>query len=204
MKQYIKRAKQFIQSHPQTFRIGSLVVLCIGLYLLALTVAPIQKPKPLKSLPPVLAGEETDPRDQTRKIPKNRIIIPKISADYRIFTGEDWALNLGVWHRFPDRGDPERGGNFILSAHRFKLDWTPQKTRALSPFYHIDKLTVGDEIIIDFKGKRYTYKVTKIHQVAPTQVEIEAPTDEARMTLYSCTLKGAADGRLVVEATLSS
>jgi sortase A len=134
---------------------------------------------------------------------QQRIIIPKIGVDIAFLTGNDSAtLDQGAWWRYPERGDPVKGGNFILSAHRFKLGWTPAKTRAKSPFYNINKLVAGDKIYIDFKGQRYTYTVTRTYAVTPQTVSIEAPSDEPKLTLYSCTLKGALDGRDVIEAKL--
>jgi LPXTG-site transpeptidase (sortase) family protein len=112
-------------------------------------------------------------------------------------------LNRGVWHRYPERGDPKKGGNFILSAHRFELGITPLHTKEKSPFYNVDKLAVGDEIKIYFDRHWYNYKIDKIYNVKPQQISIESPSDAARLTLYTCSKKGAADGRVVLEATQS-
>lgn len=70
-------------------------------------------------------------------------------------------MEQGAWHRYPERGDPETGGNFILSAHRFIMKWTPGATMDSSPFYNVGKLNVGDQFIVDYKGKRYNYEITK-------------------------------------------
>ena len=144
----------------------------------------------------------TKPTPQDKQ---NYIIIPKINLKVAVVTGtNEAALLKGAWHRYPWRGDPVRGGNFILAAHRFLMGWTPQQTRAKSPFYNIDKLAVGDQIFIIFKGKSYEYKITKSYSVKPTDVSIEDPGGPARLTLYSCTLKGSADGRSVIQATLTN
>lgn len=130
----------------------------------------------------------------------DRVYIPKIGVNVSLATGGEEALDKGSWHRFPERGDPEKGGNFIVSAHRFSLGLTPGQTRTKSPFYHIEKLAVGDQIIVDFNGKRYGYEITSHNEVKPTQTEIEAPVEEdaaPKMTLYTCTLKGESDGREV-------
>jgi sortase A len=111
------------------------------------------------------------------------------------------VLDNGAWHRHPERGDPEKGGNFILAAHRFELGPTPSETQRKSPLYHIDKVEVDDDIQIDFNGKRYDYRVAERLAVKPTQTEIEAPSDVAKLTLYTCTLGGETDGREVLIAT---
>lgn len=135
----------------------------------------------------------------------NKVYIPKVGVDVELVTGGPEALEKGAWHRFPERGDPEAGGNFIISAHRFSLGATPGQTRKKSPFYHVDKVAIGDQIIVDFNGKRYGYEITDKESVKPNQVEIEAPiadNEEPRLTLYTCTLKGESDGREVFFAKL--
>jgi len=164
------------------------VGLISGVYLLVLVMTP--------NVPVFFPIEEIDIKKLDA--PKeDRVYIPKIGVNVPLATGGPEALDKGSWHRFPERGDPVKGGNFIVSAHRFSIGLTPGQTRQKSPFYHIDKLEVGDQIIVDFKGKRYGYQITEHSEVKPTQTEIEAESDEPKMTLYTCTLKGESDGREV-------
>lgn len=51
-----------------------------------------------------------------------------------------------------------------------------------------------------WNSKPHTYKVSRTHEVKPNQVEIEDPTEDDKLTLYTCTLGGSYDGRLVIEA----
>lgn len=133
---------------------------------------------------------------------------PKIGLEVPFFEGDENVMEEGAWHRFPERGSPETGGNFILSAHRFVMKWTPGDIMNSSPFYNVGKLNEGDEFIVDYKGKRYYYIISKKYAVKPTDVEIEDPVKDmqkdAKLTLYSCTLKGASDGRDVFEAKLKA
>lgn len=160
-----------------------------GLYLLLLTVAPTL------TVPGFTAPQVTATENDT-----NRIVIEKIGVDIPFHTGGPEALEKGAWHRFPERGDPEKGGNFILSAHRFQLGITPQQTRAKSPFYNLDKLEKGDKITIKYNNLTYTYEVEEKYDVERTAVEIESPSEAHKLTLYSCSLKGEKDGRIVLEA----
>lgn len=163
-----------------------------GVYILSLVSAPVLMPLlPSNTLDPAAIAQ---PEEQ-----RNRIIIPKIGVDIPYAQGEA-ALDSGAWWRHPDRGNPVDGGNFILAAHRFEIRPTPTDTWRKSPFYRIDKLQVDDEIIVDYNGTRYGYKVASITDVKPTQVEIEAPSDEAKLTLYSCGLGGADVDRIVLTA----
>ena len=132
---------------------------------------------------------------------ENRLYIPKIDINLPYEQGDERVMEHGAWWRRPENGNPKDGGNFILSAHRFIMALTPEQTLRKSPFYNIDKLALGDEITIDYQGARYVYVISKIYAVKPNAVEIENRTDESQLTLYSCTLGGAADGREVIVAT---
>ncbi len=131
---------------------------------------------------------------------EKRIIIPKISVNSKIYEGDSSVLDKGTWHRFPDRGNPKIGGNFILAAHRYIFSLLPQKTSEKSVLYNIDKLDVGDKIYIDWQNERYEYIIGKKYKVKPNNTEIEARSNQAKLTLYSCTKEGQADGREVIEA----
>lgn len=130
----------------------------------------------------------------------DRIIIPRIGVDVEYSKGDANVLEKGAWWRQPAKGNPKIGGNFILSAHRFRLGWTPSQTRYNSPFYNLHKLVSGDEIFVFFDNELYKYKVAKTYEVRPTALDVEAGSDFPKLTLYSCTLKGQNDGRTVIEA----
>jgi sortase A len=154
---------------------------------------------------PILSGRAPD--ETARKLKDqpgthgNRLFIPQINVDVAIVEGtSDAALEKGAWHRQPQNGNPEKGGNFVLSAHRFIMSFTPQGTAVSSPFYNIDKLKDGDILSVDYDNKRYEYKVEKKYSVKPTDVYIEGPSETPKLTLYSCTLQGSDDGRDVIEA----
>lgn len=166
------------------------VTLIGGCYLLVLIFSP--------AAAPVIAVKPIDVKSLPAPQPtEDRIIIPKIGVDIPYAEGAA-ALDRGAQWRYPDRGNPADGGNFIIAAHRFSIQPTPSATIEKSPFYHIDKLAVGDKIIIDYKGKRYAYEIDQQRNVTPDQVEIEAPSDSPKLTLYSCTLGGSSDGRVVL------
>lgn len=138
------------------------------------------------------------------KITENRLYIPKIDINLPYNTGGAETMEHGAWWRKPENGNPAKGGNFVLSAHRFIMGLTPEQTLRKSPFYNVDRLRNGDEIIIDYSGKRYIYTISDIFEVKPEDVHIENRTDKPQLTLYSCTLGGAKDGRNVFIATPKS
>jgi sortase A len=171
------------------------IALCMlgsGLYMLLLVSTPV--------IMPYIAATSIDPASlSSPKLHDDRVIIPKIGVNIPYGEGEA-SLDNGAWWRYPERGNPEKGGNFILAAHRFEIRPTPQATWEKSPFYRVDQLGTGDEIIVDYNGKRYGYKVDHTIEVKPTQIEVEAPSDEPKLTLYSCDLGGAKSGRIVIVA----
>jgi LPXTG-site transpeptidase (sortase) family protein len=186
----------------RTLAVSALPVLLIGggAYVILLVTAP-QVNIPIINEQPNVARhiKETENPDLDPNRP-DRLYIPKINADVAIVEGNsETALEKGAWHRKPENGDPATGGNFVLAAHRFRIGWTPRQARNNSPFYHINKLEPGDEIVVDYGGKRYRYTVNKRYDAPATAVEIEARTTEHRLTLYSCDLRAKA--RVVVEAS---
>lgn len=163
-----------------------------GVYILALVAAPVAAP--LLVTKPIDVKTLPEPKETV-----DRIVIPKIGVNIAYATGAA-SLDRGAEWRSPTSGNPLDGGNFVIAAHRFSIQPTPQGTIEKSPFYHIDKLQVGDKVVIDYKGKRYGYEVTKEFTVKPSQIEIEARTNDPTLTLYSCGLDGAEGDRFVVQA----
>jgi len=137
----------------------------------------------------------------SKKPDVNTLIIPKIAVSSQILEGDAGVPDKGTWHRFPDRGNPEKGGNFILAAHRYVFALLPQQVVQRSVLYNIDKLEIGDDIFIDWQGKRYSYKVSEKRTVKPNETSIELASKTPKLTLYSCTTGGQNDGREVIVAT---
>lgn len=177
------------------------VLLLAGVYVLLLIVSPN-----LPSNIPLPGGTRSPAIPKTQEsIVENRLYIPKIDVNIGYSPGDARVLHDKAWHRFPERGDPKNGGNFILAAHRFEIGFWPGETRRKSPFYRLNLLESGDAVYVDYEGIRYRYEVVKRYRVEPDAVSIEDPSPGVeKMTLYSCTLKGAKDGREVVEAVLTT
>ena len=170
-----------------------------GLYTLAITITPFILSQTIdqknNSTTQLISKTEN-------KITENRLYIPKIDINLPYASGSAEVMEHGAWWRKQENGNPKDGGNFVLSAHRFIMGLTPQQTLRKSPFYNIDKLAVGDEIIIDYEGVRYAYTIREKLSVKPEATEIEQRTTQSQLTLYSCTLGGANDGRDVLIAKL--
>jgi sortase A len=131
----------------------------------------------------------------------NHVIIPSMLLDQPILEGpvrDTYSiLDKGIW-RWPDGSTPDKGSNTVLIGHRFTY------TQPKGVFYYLNKVKLGDEIGVWWSGTRYLYKVSDIKEVPPTEVSIENPTPDARLTLFTCTPLWLPKDRLVVVAELET
>lgn len=131
----------------------------------------------------------------------DRVYIPKINTEVPIVPvqgDEPAALSRGAINREPNSGDPATGGNFVVTAHRLRLGFTPWQTDAQSPFYHLGKLAKDDDIYVDYKGVRYAYKITELRTVGDDVAGIEKRSDEKRLTLYASDITTSKDRDVII------
>lgn len=138
----------------------------------------------------------SSPTNPTIASDAEQLLIPSMVFDQKIYEGKDIrVLRQGLW-RLPYTSTPDKGGNTVIVGHRFTY------TNPRGTLYHLDKVHIGDPIAILWHGKKYQYAVTEVKEVKPTQVEVEAPTKDSRLTVYTCTPLWNPKDRLVVVATL--
>jgi sortase A len=124
------------------------------------------------------------------------LVVPSMHLDDQIIEGRDASvLKYGPWRR-PSASTPDKGGNTVIVGHRYTY------TDPRGIFYYLNKVQIGDQIAIFWQGKKYTYGVTTISQVSPNSTGVEAPTQDAQLTLYTCTPLWLPTDRLVVVAKL--
>lgn len=123
-----------------------------------------------------------------------KIKIPKIGVDKVVVEGvDDESLKKGPGH-YPETAFPGKAGNAVVSGHR---------TTYGSPFYRLDELKPGDEIIMeDTAGTPHKYKVTEKKIVLPTDLSVVVPSTDARLTLTTCHPRFSAKQRLIIVAAL--
>lgn len=134
---------------------------------------PVQKDKPNKQIPV-------------------RIIIPGSGIDLPV---KEARIVKGYWEVFSDTAGFGEGsayldetGNTVIFAHARPGLFLPLKD-----------VKSGQEIYVLSKEKWFSYKITDIKEVFPSQTEVIAPSREAILTLYTCS--GFADNkRLIVKA----
>ncbi len=90
---------------------------------------------------------------------------------------------------------PGQEGRVIVSGHR---------TTYGAPFFDLDKLKPGDEIITQTKWGEFTYEVTETRVVQPDSLAIAIQSDAAEIVLTTCNPKYSAAQRLIVFGRLAT
>lgn len=73
----------------------------------------------------------------------------------------------------------QENGNLILASH--------SGNARISYFRNLDKLSLGDMVSIDYKGKTYNYKIVNIYDIEKTgTAKIIRDTNETTLTLITC------------------
>jgi sortase A len=124
-----------------------------------------------------------------------RIQIPAIGVDAPIVQGDGWEqLKKGVGQHLGS-ANPGVRGNLVLAAHNDIFG---------EIFRDLDRLNPGDLVIIYTNQSSFTYIVVDTKIVAPTMVEVMAPTSQASTTLISCYPYMKDSKRIVVIARLQT
>lgn len=149
-----------------------------------------------------------DPNISVEVSKEPRIIIPKINVDAPVVydtqpdeNSQLAAMENGVaWLGIPGANSrPGQVGNTVLGGHSSNgfLDNGAYKF----VFTHLDKMQKEDTIYLNYKGTRYTYKVTKKQVILPSQFNVLIyDTDKPMLTIFTCTPLGTSEKRLLVTA----
>lgn len=170
----------------------------------------------LLELPETYAADPHDgvlPVLQTPVNIQNRISIPSINVDARIvevpegeaaLIGGDWtsleqaiksSLKEGVVH-YPGTALAGEEGNFFLTGHSSNVFW--EKSAYNNVFATLPNIEIGDEILIEYNQKTYTYKVTAKEEVTPKDIDVLAQGEGKEISLLTCVPVGTRLKRLHV------
>ena len=140
--------------------------------------------------------------------PEPRMIIPKINVDAPVIYGigpdhnsQMTAMESGIAHfSIPGANAvPGQIGNAVFAAHSSNDIFAAGDYGVV--FAQNEKLTTGDIIYMNYESKRYTYSVTHMEVVLPTEVsKVQIQTDKPMLTLISCVPIGTAQKRLLIFA----
>ena len=138
---------------------------------------------PVVPLPPITLGDAL-----------GKLKIDKIGVDEIIVAGvRTKDLARGVGH-YPYTPLPGNTGNVAIAGHR---------TTSGQPFFHLEELAAGDEIIIQTLQGTFVYSVTGSQIVAPTDFSVLAgDPGQSTLTLTTCHPRYTTKQRLVVSAVL--
>ena len=105
-------------------------------------------------------------------------------ADIPVVEGTSEAsLSQGAGH-VPGTGYPwVPGSNTYIAGHRIGYPGTPSD----HVFWNLPNLSQGDRILLtDSDGTTYTYAVSQISEVPPTDLSVTAPTGSDVVSLQTC------------------
>lgn len=112
------------------------------------------------------------------------------------------ALRDGVV-LYPFSAYPGQFGNVFITGHSSYLPWDTGRYKDIFALLH--KLQPGDEYVLSYQGKSFTYRVKTSFEISPDDVSVlSQPTDRKMSTLMTCTPVGTVLRRLVVQAELAS
>ncbi len=107
--------------------------------------------------------------------------IPKINLERGLVNPNSYLNNIQYNVAFlKDSAMPDqKNGNVILAAH--------SGNARISYFRKLDRLEIDDKVMIDYKGKTYTYSVTHIYDIEKTgKAKIIRNQNTNTLTLITC------------------
>ncbi len=141
----------------------------------------------------------TNPYAATPEVRHGQLEIPAIGLSQPFFEGVTLtAINRGPSH-WPGTAMPGEVGNVVIAGHR---------TTYTKPFWSLNELEPGDELIFTVDGERITYVLERLEIIYPTDIHIVNQTAERRATLFGCHPRGSARqrivGHFVIESSVSA
>lgn len=164
---------------PSRQKAGLVLILlglvCFGIVFSLAGYQEFQKKTLSFSQPPELIEEATE------ELFPSQILIPSLRIDLPVFPaeaiGSEWEISQEGVSYLLGSGIPGRPGNAIIYGHN--------KRNLFGPLLWIEK---GREVEIkNKKGESFVYELVEIKTVSPKTIEVLAPTEDATLTLYTCT-----------------
>lgn len=145
-----------------------------------------------------------DGEGRPRAICDNYLYIPRIRVAAPIVRPRSTAENVineallrGVI-KYPGTAEPGERGNVFLTGHSSYYWWVDTPYRNV--FALVPQLRENDEIIIYAQGRKYSYRVSSVFEVTPSQTGVLKPTPIPVVTLSTCVPVGTSYRRKIVQA----
>jgi sortase A len=121
-----------------------------------------------------------------------RLVIPALKVDTVVVEGTgSSALRAGAGH-YPNTPLPGEEGNVAIAGHR---------TTYGKPFANLDRLAVGDQVVLETPIGRHQYRITRPpFVVSNNDFSVISQTPGRTLTLTTCHPKGSTKQRLVIRA----
>ena len=149
---------------------------------------------PVPAAAPARSSTPRGPEPRTLTV-TGRIEIPKIGLSHTTYEGIALrTIDHGPSH-WPGTALPGRAGNTVFAGHRVTHS---------RPFFDIDRIALGDQVIFTNDAGRHVYEVTETLVVGDNALWIADPTPGSTFTIFACHPKGSARQRYVVRGRLVS
>lgn len=129
------------------------------------------------------------------------ISVPKLKIDKATVTIGGENLNESLI-QYPGTALPGRPGNTVVFGHSIlPIFYNPKNY--ISIFSLLPTLKKGDEILVEYDGISYTYKVENMFEVLPTDIQVlDQDYSDSFITLVTCVPPGHPSDpkRLIVRA----
>jgi len=173
--------------------------------------------QPIETFTPIVLGEEeastfleiekwfpTAPKFEPRptKITHYTLSIPKLKIENALVEigGLDIKKNL---IQYPGTANPGQPGNTVIFGHSVLPQFYNPKNY-LTIFSTLPTLESGDEILVNFDGVNYRYRVEEMVEVSPDDISVlEQRYDDSYITLITCVPPGTYLRRLIVRGRLA-
>lgn len=148
--------------------------------------------------PPVYTLEEKNSFEFSIEIPSLNVfsrVIERVDAfDKEVYLEE---LKKGVAHAKNSKL-PGEGGTVYLFAHSSDVPW--RITRYNTAFFKLEKVEIGEKVIVRRNGEEFIYKIFDKKTVWPNEVSYLMKDQGDVLILQTCTPIGTAIQRLLVFA----
>ena len=215
---FLREAPIFKQ-RMKTLYLTGLIVLAAGIagygvlnydaLLRVYTPTQSQAATPIIPIKPVVAATDTHvipvPTPlPAPSIPENTLSTPSVNISSPITWDVDFDektvqsnLTNGVVH-FKGTAKPGQKGFVVITGHSSNFPWIKGQYNTI--FAPLHKVQAGESILINYQNKEYTYKITRVYQVKPSDLNVLQAGNNSGIRLITCTPIGTSLRRLIVEA----
>lgn len=123
------------------------------------------------------------------KVSYYNVSIPKLRIESAVVAigGEDLSKSL---IQYPGTALPGKRGNSVIFGHSILPIFNNPKNY-VSIFTMLPSLKKGDQILINYDGVSYTYKVEEMFEVLPTDIQVlDQDKSDSFVTLVTCVPPG--------------